>query len=163
METQITRLRLTPSNTLREQWLLQLHQAYRRGHLRLLKRIHALLYVSEGKAASEIMATLQLNQQSVYNYVKALILHGLNSLDYWRPSSHPPKLTQSQKQELCAIIDQDPETAGHDCGCWTTALLQDVILTRFGIEGRTSLNRRKPYRIDKSAVPGTLTPFYSWR
>ena len=127
-------IRLTLSNTLREQLLLQLHQAYRRGHLRLLKRIHAFLYVSEGKPVSEVMAILQLSQQSVYNYVKAFILHGLDSLHYQRPSGRPPKLTKSQKQELCAVIDQGPEAAGYDCGCWTTALLQDVILTRFGVE-----------------------------
>jgi len=127
-------IRLTLSNTLREQLLLQLHQAYRRGHLRLLKRIHALLYVSEGKPVSEVMAILQLSQQSVYNYVKAFILHGLDSLHYQRPSGRPPKLTKSQKQELCAVIDQGPEAAGYDCGCWTTVLLQDVILTRFGVE-----------------------------
>jgi len=102
--------------------------------LRLLKRIHALLYVSEGKPVSEVMAILQLSQQSVYNYVKAFILHGLDSLHYQRPSGRPPKLTKSQKQELCAVIDQGPEAAGYDCGCWTTVLLQDVILTRFGVE-----------------------------
>lgn len=128
------RIRLTLSNELREQLLTYLHQAYQRGHLRLLKRIHALLYVSEGKAVTEIMAILQLSQQSVYNYLKAFLLHGLDSLHYRRPSGRPPKLTKSQKQELCALIDQGPEAAGYDCGCWTTALLQDLILTRFKIE-----------------------------
>jgi transposase len=43
-------------------------------------------------------------------------------------------LTKSQKKELGEMIDKGPEEAGYDYGCWTTALIQDLILTRFGVK-----------------------------
>lgn len=128
------RIRLTLTSKQREQLIARLQQAYRRSHLRLVKRIHALLYVLEGKSVAEIVELLDLSAQSVYNYVIAFILQGLESLQYRRPKGRPAKLTKSQKQELCEAIDNGPEKAGYDCGCWTTILLQDLVLTRFHVE-----------------------------
>jgi transposase len=53
---------------------------------------------------------------------------------YKRPSGRPPKLTKSQRKELSRLIDEGPESAGYDCGCWNTGLIQDLILTRYGVE-----------------------------
>ena len=52
----------------------RLHRAYASGQLRLIKRIHALLYVIEGKSVAEVAEILNLSEQSVRNYVKGLIL-----------------------------------------------------------------------------------------
>ena len=112
----------------------RLRRAYAQGQLRLVKRIHALLYILEGKAVAEVSAILGLSEQSVYNYVTAFILKGLDSLVYRRASGRPPKLTKSQRKELSELLDAGPEKAGYDCGCWTTTLIQDLILTRFGVE-----------------------------
>jgi transposase len=35
---------------------------------------------------------------------------------------------------LSRLIDEGPEKAGYDRGCWDPVLIQDVILTRFGVE-----------------------------
>jgi len=35
---------------------------------------------------------------------------------------------------LAQLIDGGPEAAGYDCGGWNTCLIQDLILTRFGVE-----------------------------
>lgn len=119
----------------RYQELIQrLHAAYAKGQLRLVKRIHALLYIVDGETVQAVVAILGLSEQSVYNYVTAFLLKGLDSLVYQRPSGRPPKLTKSQRKELGRWIDEGPEAAGYDCGCWNTALIQDLILTRYGIE-----------------------------
>jgi transposase len=55
----------------------------------------------------------------------------LDSLKYRRPPGRPAKLSKPQKKELGALLDEGPEKAGYDCGGWTTALIQDLILTRF--------------------------------
>jgi len=75
-----------------------------------------------------------LSGQSVRNYLHAFILDGLASLVYRKPSGRPPRLTKTQKKELCALIDGGPEEAGYDCGCWNSALIQDLILTHFRVE-----------------------------
>jgi transposase len=126
------RISLKPKD--HEKLVAYLRQAYANGQLRLVKRIHALLYILDGKAVDGVAVILDLSEQSVYTYVKAFILKGFASLVYRRPPGRPPRLTKSQRKELNRLIDEGPEAAGYDCGCWTTSLIQDLILTRFGVE-----------------------------
>jgi len=112
----------------------RLHRAYAKGQLRLIKRIQALLYLHDGKTVVEVVKILRLSKQAVYNYIKAFLLKGLDSLVYKRPPGRPPKLTKTQRKELGKLIDEGPEKAGYDRGCWDTVLIQDLILTRFGVE-----------------------------
>ena len=114
--------------------LERLRQAYAQGRLRMIKRIHAILYILDGKSVTEVAEILSLSKQCIYNYIKAFLLKRLDSLQYKRPPGRPRKLTKTQRKELRKLIDEGPEAAGYDCGCWTTGLIQDLILTRFGVE-----------------------------
>ena len=100
----------------------------------MLRRIHTLLYLFEGKSVAEVAELLRLSEQAIYNYVKAFILKRLDSLVYQRPPGRAPKLSKTQKQVLAKLIERGPQSAGYDCGCWDTTMLQDLILTRFGRE-----------------------------
>ena len=128
------RIRISLSDNGMEKLLEHLHQAYSKGQLRLVKRIHALLHILDGKSADKVATILGLSTKSVYNYVKMFILKGSDSLMYRRPPGRPAKLTKSQRKELSEAIDNGPEAAGYDCGCWSTTLIRDLILTRFGVE-----------------------------
>ncbi len=48
-----------------KQLIERLHHAYANGQVRLVKRIHALLYIVDGKTVEEVAATLDLSEQSV--------------------------------------------------------------------------------------------------
>ena len=126
------RINLKPRQV--EQLMERLHQAYAGNHLRLVKRIHTILYAVEGRPASDIAEILGLSEQCVRNYVAAFVLKGLASLTYQRPPGRAPRLTKTQKRELEDLLDKGPEPAGYDEGGWTSALIQDLILTRFGVE-----------------------------
>lgn len=128
------RIRLRLHQRTREALIQRLHQAYARRQVRLIKRIHALLYILDGRGVDEVAALLALSARSVYNYVRAFILRGLDSLVYRRPPGRPPRLTKSQRKELGELIDAGPEAAGYDCGCWNTILIQDLIKSKFGVE-----------------------------
>jgi transposase len=117
-----------------EALLKRLQQAYAQGELRLIKRIHALLYILDGKSVSEVADILKLSLQTIYNYITAFVLQRLESLKYKRPSGRPRKLTKTQRQVLAKLIERGPEKAGYDCGCWDTVLIQDLIYSRFGVE-----------------------------
>jgi len=112
----------------------RLQQAYAMGQLRLVKRIHALLYIIDGKDVADVADILKLSSQTVYNYVKAFILNQLDSLVYLFSPGRPSKLNKAQRKELGEVIDAGPEAAGYDCGCWSTILIQDWILNRFDVE-----------------------------
>lgn len=114
--------------------LKRLQQAYAQGELRLIRRIHAILYILEGKSVSEVADILKLSLQTIYNYLTAFILQRLESLKYKRPPGRPRKLTKTQRQVLAKLIERGPEKAGYDCGCWDTVLIQDLIYSRFGVE-----------------------------
>jgi len=111
-----------------------LQQAYQSGQVRLVRRIHALLFVIEGKAIDEVAATLGLGAQTVRDYVNAFLWRGVASLAYRKPAGRPPKLTKTQRKELAALIKAGPEAAGYTTGCWSAVLIQDLILRTFGVE-----------------------------
>lgn len=126
-------IRIRIHNSLRKTVLERLKQAYATGSLRLVKRIHALLYLADGKMVAEVAEILHLGEQTVRDYFHAFIRKGVDSLVYHRPSGRRPKLTKTQRKELTELIKAGPEAAGYDCGCWSAVMIQDLILTRFGV------------------------------
>ena len=67
------------------------------------------------------------------DYVCAFIRKGVDSLSYKRPSGRPPKLAKTQRKELADLITAGPEAAGYTSACWSTPVICDLILTRFGV------------------------------
>lgn len=118
----------------REEIINCLHRAYKTRSLRLVKRIQAIIFLIDGYTVSEVAHILNLSEQSIYNYIKAFISRRLASFKYKQPPGRPARLTKSQKKELCKLIDEGPLEAGYDCGCWDSSLLQDLILSQFGVE-----------------------------
>lgn len=128
------RIRIRLSDSLRQDVMARLHAAYRNHQLRLVKRIHALLAIVEGCSVAEVAQLLQLGEQTVRDYICAFLRNGVDSLSYKRPSGRPPKLTKTQRKELADLITAGPEAAGYSSACWTTPVICDLILTRFGVE-----------------------------
>jgi len=126
------RIRLTDSS--RQALVARLHSAYQGNQLRLVKRIHALFAIVAGESVAEVAELLHLGEQTVRDYVCAFIRKGVDSLSYKRPSGRPPKLTKTQRKELADLITAGPEAAGYTSACWSTPVICDLILTRFGVE-----------------------------
>ena len=96
-------LTLTP--LLRQQLYRRLHQAYASGALRLVKRVHALLAMAEGRTVCEVAQMLNLGEQTVRDYLKRFLWQGVASLVYRRPPGRPSKRTKTQRQALAALIE----------------------------------------------------------
>lgn len=127
------RIGIRMSSETKKEVELQLNKAYQSRNTRLIKRIHVILFVVAGKSLEEVADDFQLSVEGVRNYVKAFLLRGVKSLVYKRPSGRPSKLGQKAKRELSKCLDEGPEKAGYESGCWTTALIQDLIHKRFGV------------------------------
>ena len=54
------RIRIRLTNGLRQALVEQLQRAYANGQLRLVKRIHALLYIADGWSIAEVAEVLHL-------------------------------------------------------------------------------------------------------
>jgi transposase len=111
-----------------------LRGAYALGDVRLVRRISVLLgYLAQGLAVADLAAQWSISEASVYNWLHAFLLQGVDSLVYHHGGGRPSRLTPSQKQELCDLLDAGPEAAGFDTGCWSTLLIQELIRQRFGV------------------------------
>lgn len=122
------------SNGMRQQLSSRLQQAYTRGSLKLIKRIHALLYITDDKSVSDVASILGLGAQTIRDYLRSFILRGMASLVYQRPRGRPPKLTKTQRKELADLIQAGPQAAGYESGCWSSLMIQDLVQRRFGVE-----------------------------
>ena len=127
-------IRIRLRRDLRQAVIERLQQAYQSGQVRLVRRIHALLFVIEGKAIDEVATMLNLGAQTVRDYVNAFLWRGVASLAYQKPAGRPPKLTKTQRKELAALIKAGPEAAGYTTACWSAVLIQDLVLRIFGVE-----------------------------
>ena len=111
----------------------ELQAAFRRNDLRRVKRITALLQLADGYAPPAVADRLGLARSTVYAWLRAFLVAGSASLRPHPAPGRPPKLTPTQKQLLCELVTSGPEAAGYQTGCWTSALLQDLIHREFGV------------------------------
>ena len=112
----------------------RLGKAYTLGDVRLVRRVSVLLgYLAQGLALAELVAQWSVSEASVYHWLRAFLLAGVDSLVYHHGGGRPSRLTRSQKRELCDLLDAGPEAAGFDTGCWSTLLIQELIRQRFGV------------------------------
>lgn len=108
-----------------------LQTAFRGGDLRIIKRITALLWLSEAQPAERVAERLGVCKQTIYNWLHAFLLKRWASLRPRTSPGRPAKLTPAQKQRLSEVLSAGPEAAGYPTGCWNTALIQDLIRREF--------------------------------
>ena len=126
-------IRIALSGETRKGLSSRLQQAYAAHATRLVRRIHALLWLADGKSVGEIARTLDVGEQTIRDWLHAFLLRGLESL-YYRPSrGRPPKLTESQRKELKVLVLEGPLAAGYESACWTGAMIADLIALRFKV------------------------------
>jgi transposase len=110
----------------------ELHAAFRRNDGRRIKRISALLLLADQRSPASIAERLGLGRSTLYAWLRAFLVDGIASLRPRKSPGRPAKLTSSQKQRLREVVTAGPEAAGYQTGCWSSALLQDLIHREFG-------------------------------
>ena len=111
----------------------RLEGAYRRGDVRLVKHILALLDIAQDIPVATVAQRLRVSEGSVYRWLKAFLLEGYASLVYRLSPGRPAKLTQTQKTRLKLLVTAGPEAAGFPTGCWSRLLIQHLIQREFGV------------------------------
>ena len=117
----------------RKQLYHRLQQAYAKGALRLVRRIHALRALAADMSVQEVAQRWNLGDQTVRDYRNTFLVKGMASLAYTRPPGRPRKLTKTQRHKLAEWIKAGPQAAGYTSGCWRTPMIQDLIQNRFGV------------------------------
>lgn len=101
--------------------------------LRLLKKITAIIAVSEQMKFPDVARLLKVSVESIRLWVRDFIQEGIKSLPISKPQGRPARLTKRQKGELEKIIEGGPESAGYPGQCWRSPMIQDLIFRRYGV------------------------------
>ena len=110
-----------------------LKQAQNSGDLRMVKRILAVLAVSDGIRYSVIATNLKICEESIRLWVNALLLKGVEGLKSKKGPGRPPRLTKTQRKELDKLITEGPAKARFPGACWRSPMIQVLIFERFGV------------------------------
>jgi transposase len=111
-----------------------LHKAYAVGDLRLLRRSSALLeFGANNLAVSGIVSKWNIARSTFYDWLADFLLNELDSLVYQHHGGRPPRLTATQKKQLCVWLDAGPQAARFDSACWSALLIQELIRREFGV------------------------------
>jgi transposase len=108
-------------------------RAYRLGDTRLIRRVSVLLALAKKMTITEVAETYSIAKQMVYEWVKALMCYGEDSLVYHKSPGRKPRLTTAQKQRLTEMIQAGPQAAGLPMACWTSVVIQQLIQREFGV------------------------------
>lgn len=111
----------------------RLNQAYERGDKRVVRRTSALLAYSQGQEVETIALDLSISPKTVYAWLRAFLIDRFDSLISSTRPGRPSKLTKTQKRHLKKLIAAGPLTYGLTQGCWSSLLVQQVILNEFGV------------------------------
>src|SRR3954468_2851914 len=108
-------------------------RAFQAGDLPVVKRVTALLAIARGEPVERAAGGVGVSASSVYAWLRAFLLAGVDGLrGRWRGGG-PAKLTAAQRQRLGEIVEAGPEAAGFPTGCWHALLIQRVIEREFGV------------------------------
>lgn len=101
---------------------------------RQARRLLAIAMVLDGASREEAARAGGMDRQTLRDWVHRYNAAGIEGLmDKARPG-RPPRLSQTQLQELDAVIEEGPDIAVHKVVRWRCVDLKDAIKARFDVE-----------------------------
>ena len=112
----------------------RLQHAYQRDDVRLVRRITVLLDLLVRQMPIAVLCERWgLSLACLYDWQKALLLRGMDSLVYHHGGGRRPKLTPRQKKRLVELIEAGPLVVGFETACWNSVLIRVLIWREFGV------------------------------
>jgi transposase len=112
----------------------RLQQAYLKDDVRLVRRTTVLIDLLVHHVPMAVLCERwSLSASCLYDWQRAFLLHGLDSLVYRHGGGRPEKLTPKQKKRLVELIEAGPLVVGCETACWTSVLIRVLIWREFGV------------------------------
>jgi transposase len=112
----------------------RLQQAYRKDDVRLVRRTTVLTDLLVHLVPMALLCERWgLSASCLYDWQKAFLLHGLDSLVSRHGGGRRPKLTPTQKKRLVELMEAGPLVVGLETACWTSGLIRVLIWREFGV------------------------------
>jgi len=111
-----------------------LPQAYRKDDVRLVRRTTVLIDLLGHHGPMAVLCERwDLSSSCLYDWQRAFLLHGMESLHYRHSGGRRPKLTPRQKKRVVELREAGPQVVGCETACWTSVLLRVLIWREFGV------------------------------
>jgi len=111
-----------------------LQQAYLKDDVRLVRRTTVLIDLLVHHVPMAVLCERwSLSASCLYDWQRAFLLHGLDSLVYRHGGGRPEKLTPKQKKRLVELIEAGPLAVGCETACWDAVLIRVLIWREFGV------------------------------
>jgi transposase len=112
----------------------RLQPAYLKDDVRLVRRTTVLIDLLVHLVPVAVLGERWgLSASCLYDWQKAFLLHGLDSLVYHHGGGRPEKLTPKQKKRLVALIEAGPLAVGCETACWDAVRSRVLIWRAFGV------------------------------
>jgi transposase len=112
----------------------RLQQAYLKDDGRLVRRTTVVIDLLVHHVPMAVLGERwSLSASCLYDWQRAFLLHGLDSLVYRHGGGRPEKLTPKQKKRLVELIEAGPLVVGCETACWTSVLIRVLIWREFGV------------------------------
>jgi transposase len=112
----------------------KLQQAYLKDDMRLVRRTTVLIDLLVHQVPIPVLCERwSLSASCLYDWQRAFLLHGLDSLVYRHSGGRRPKLTPRQKKRLVELIEAGPLVVGCETACWDAVLIRVLIWREFGV------------------------------
>jgi transposase len=128
------RMRIPRRNATVKALHTRLQDAYRRDDVRLVRRISGRLDLLPPQASVSVLCARWGRRPACrYNWPKAFLLRGMESLVSHHSGGRPAQLTPTQKKRLGALLEAGPLVVGLETACWTAVLIRVLIWRAFGV------------------------------
>jgi transposase len=112
----------------------RLQHAYWRDDVRLVRRITVLIDLLVQQVPVTVLCERWgFSPSCLYDWQKAFLLRGMDSLVYGHSGGRRPKLTPGQKKRLVELIEAGPLVVGLETACWNSVLIRVLIWREFGV------------------------------
>jgi transposase len=112
----------------------RLQHAYCQDDVRLVRRITVLIdLLVPQMPVSVVCERWGLSPSCLYDWQKAFILRGMDSLIYRPSGGRPEQLTPRQKKRLVELLEAGPLVVGLETACWNSVLIRVLIWREFGV------------------------------
>ena len=112
----------------------KLQQAYLKDDVRLVRRTTVLIDLLVHHVPMAVLCERWgLSSSCLYDWQRAFLLHGLESLRYRHGGGRRPKLPPKQRQRLGELLEAGPLVVGCETACWDAVLIRVLIWREFGV------------------------------
>lgn len=107
--------------------------AKKRGDLEAWRRGRAVLGYIDGRRVIEMATDLDVTRGAINRWLQWYESMGVEGLVTGKAPGPAPKLTDSQRDLLSALVELGPQGSGYTSGVWTGPMIADLIEKRFGV------------------------------